>query len=73
MSGKPQSQWQPIETAPKVDGAHILVFGNSPESIECIFVAAWDDFFEGFREVYGGEFVDATHWMSCPRSPEAAP
>ena len=73
MSDKPQSQWQPIETAPKRDGAHILLFGNSPGSIECIFVAAWDDPWEGFREVYGGEFIDATHWMPIPPPPEAAP
>lgn len=60
-----QSQWQPIETAPK-DGTEILLFDRGQ-----ICHGYWGgDFHNTFLMVRGVGFADgATHWMPLPSAP----
>lgn len=60
-----QSNWQPIETAPK-DGTNIL----APIGYGFLDVIYWDN--NNWRETSDGKGLrnHPTHWMSLPNPPE---
>jgi hypothetical protein len=63
-------KWQPIETAPMMQGEWLLGHGDGLNIWDCTFVMEWDDD-EGWIEVYSDVCVKPTHWMLLPVAPEA--
>lgn len=73
------SEWQPIETAPK--GPAILLFGRiDPENPHdaliwdkpCVFSGYWsqlDDAWCTSGSTWTGPFMCASHWMPLPSPP----
>lgn len=57
------TQWQPIETAPK-DGTKYLAT-NGVHTTDC----SWDDMSWADREPCVFPLKDATHWMPLPPPP----
>jgi Protein of unknown function (DUF551) len=61
--------WQPIETAPKIDGKRILVvwLGN-------VQIASWNAKVGKWQEDWSGDFTvdddEVTHWMLLPEPPK---
>ena len=62
----PESQWQPIETAPK-DGTSILL-GWSGVDAQC---GRWvrSGYRNGFWADHGAIFTNPTHWQPLPAPP----
>ena len=68
--------WQPIETAPRIPGRHVLLYGDGPGFVECAIVGYWCDDFKDPSEwvtMEGSPSVKATHWMPLPAAPEPRP
>lgn len=67
------AKWQPIETAPKEIGKHVLLFGDGPNFHACIFVGVWwDENGRIFWRMIGGDQPAApSHWMPLPARPDA--
>jgi hypothetical protein len=65
LSALPETQWQPMETAPK-DGTPIL--GWSGYSYE---VTQWSQAAEQWLICDGEHGFDLTHWMPLPASPSS--
>ncbi len=80
--GRPQYEWQPIETAPK-DGTHILLFIESKiiegwwEKRE--YDGPWPMVLELWKTIWLSEHGcgccaedndDPTHWMPLPEGPD---
>jgi len=71
------SNWQPIETAPK-DGTAILIYEPPPnwptEKVGVVYVVVWEsDYVKAWVEADGERyrtFDDSTHWMPLPQPPE---
>lgn len=64
-----QTQWQPIETAPKDGKTHILAYEEGGD----IYRAAWDAESECWSS-YCGQYVtvtpEPTHWQPLPQPPQ---
>jgi hypothetical protein len=61
--------WQPVETAPKVRGKHILMFGvGKPHILRCAFVGYWWD--NRWRVAFSEAVCEPTHWMPLPTPPQ---
>lgn len=73
-SGQPstvsEAAWQPIETAPK--GSYVLLWGEFEIGDPVVVQGCW--FNSGIENGWidlNGEVINATHWMSLPKPPEA--
>lgn len=61
------TEWQPIETAPK-DGTCILVFDTAHRitiSYNCNFDTNWSVMWDNTRTE-----INPTHWMPLPKPPQ---
>lgn len=71
-------QWQPIETAPKDDNKHVLLFGDGPAIRECCYVGYLsparvnDSGIDEWKEMASGYVMRPTHWMPLPEPPTEA-
>lgn len=63
-------EWQPIETAPKQDGKHVLLFGDGDDFEECVIVGWWDVDRDRWMPFHGYAQVNPTHWMPLPEPPK---
>lgn len=67
--------WQPIETAPKVDGERILLF-TGRDGRWGTLIGKWMAWNDGSGEWYeddGPGIDNATHWMPLPAPPKDEP
>jgi hypothetical protein len=66
--------WQPIETAPMIDGQTLLMYDLDLG----VCLGYWSDEFDGIPAGWNvqdtcGEYVgDVTHWMPLPPPPESS-
>ena len=71
-------QWQPIETAPKDDNKHVLLFGDGPAIRECCYVGYLsparvnDSGIDEWKEMASGYVMRPTNWMPLPEPPTEA-
>ena len=56
-------QWQPIETAPKDGGNHILGLGDGDAIVNCTYVMVWDDDLHKFKLAFGTANIYPYKWM----------
>jgi hypothetical protein len=63
--------WQPIETAQKIEGGiPILVFvPDSADTCGGVFMADWSDTRETWRIYIDDGRLNPTHWMPLPNPP----
>jgi Protein of unknown function (DUF551) len=65
-----QQTWMPIETAPKVHGKHVLLFGDGVGFVQCLFFGVWDVDQDRFVTAFGIAMpCFPTHWMPMPEPP----
>jgi Protein of unknown function (DUF551) len=62
-------EWQLIETAPKDDLEHVLLFGDGVSFTKCVFVGYWDEMIQEWILFDSVNFVVPTHWMHLPEAP----
>ena len=63
-------QWQPIETAPKIEGEWILIFGKQPfYGTDEISFAEYDSDKKLYIDLTG-QNIEPTHWMYLPKPPK---
>lgn len=73
LAALPQAQadgWQDIASAPKLDGKHLLLFGDGPGWMQCTHVGHWRDE-TGWRD-WSGNPAFPTHWRPLPAPPVIA-
>ena len=64
-------RWRPIETAPRDEGKHVLLFGDGPAVEECAYVGYFTNIRgnEEWKEIMGAHVMRPTHWMPLPKPP----
>ena len=62
-----QTNWQPIKTAPRIEGQHFLMFGHGADFAECIFIGMlWHG---TWADAFSMAAVDPTYWATLPNLP----
>ena len=64
------SEWQPIETAPKDGRKNLLLFQQSAETGEKLFVGRWGAEWGGWLSIPGAYAKRPTHWQPLPAPPQ---
>lgn len=65
--------WQPIETASREDGQHVLLHGDGENFEDCTVVGYWDEDKRRWMPFDGFALMRPTHWMPLPAAPGATP
>ena len=68
------SEWQPIETADKENGRHVLLWGDGPNFTKCAFVGCWWTYGKpherGWRLLGTAMICEPSYWMPSPAPPD---
>jgi hypothetical protein len=63
-------KWQPITTAPRNDGVHVLLHGNGEDFEGCTVVGWWCEDSRRWMPFDGCARLMPTHWLPLPAPPK---